>query len=194
MKLSICIPARDQVYTGFAKSLANFTSRLTQDNIDFTLHIVCGSVISQSRIDLANEALSNGCTHILWLDSDIHFPSNVFQKLISHKKDIVAAQYSTRYSPYQTVAFTNPDDISERLKARDGLHKVWAVGMGCMLTSAEVYNQLPKPWFTHEYNKNLDKFSGEDIYFCNQAMHHGIEVYIDTDIKLAHYGTKAILL
>jgi hypothetical protein len=194
MQLSICIPARDTVHTGFAKSLVNLTNKLTANNVNFNLHIICGSVISQSRIDLANEALDSGCTHILWLDSDIHFSSNIFDKLILHNKDIVAATYSTRYSPNVSVAFVDPDNIDLRLNATTGLHKVWAVGMGCMLTSASVYDELPKPWFAHEYNKNLDNFSGEDIYFCNQAMHHGIDVYVDADIKLAHYGTKAILL
>ena len=194
MQLSICIPARDTVHTGFAKSLVNLTNKLTANNVNFNLHIICGSVISQSRIDLANEALDSGCTHILWLDSDIHFSSNIFDKLILHNKDIVAATYSTRYSPNVSVAFVDPDNIDLRLNATTGLHKIWAVGMGCMLTSASVYDELPKPWFAHEYNKNLDNFSGEDIYFCNQAMHHGIDVYVDADIKLAHYGTKAILL
>jgi hypothetical protein len=124
----------------------------------------------------------------------MHFPPSVFETLLSHNKDIVAGQYSTRYSPYQTVAFTDPDDIQKRLNENNGLHQVWAVGMGCMLVNADVYNNLPKPWFDHEYNKRLDTFSGEDIYFCNQAMHHGYEVWIDASVKLAHYGTKANIL
>ena len=66
--------------------------------------------------------------------------------------------------------------------------------MGCMLIDKNVFNTLPKPWFNHEYNKIDDTFSGEDIYFCNQAMHHGVDVWIDADIKLAHIGTKAYTL
>ena len=194
MKLGICIPARDQVHTGFARSLCYLTNRLTANSIDFELHIVCSSVIAESRTALAKEALEKNASHLLWLDSDMHFPPSVFETLLSHNKDIVAGQYSTRYSPYQTVAFTDPDDIQKRLNENNGLHQVWAVGMGCMLVNADVYNNLPKPWFDHEYNKQLDTFSGEDIYFCNQAMHHGYEVWIDAGIKLAHYGTKANIL
>ena len=194
MKLGICIPARDQVHTGFARSLCHLTNRLTANSIDFELHIVCGSVIAESRTVLAKEALENNASHLLWLDSDMHFPPSVFETLLSHNKDIVAGQYSTRYSPYQTVAFTDPNNIQKRLNENNGLHRVWAVGMGCMLVNADVYNNLPKPWFDHEYNKQLDTFSGEDIYFCNQAMHHGYEVWIDAGIKLAHYGTKANIL
>lgn len=194
MQIGICVPARDQVHTAFAKSLAHFTSRLTKKQIDFELHIVSGSVITESRTRLVNEALDHGATHILWLDSDIHFPANIVDCFLKHDKDIIAANYSTRYAPYQSVAFVDPNNIDKRLKSTNGLHKVWAVGMGCMLVKSHVFKELPKPWFDHEYNKDLDTFSGEDIYFCNQAMHHGFDVWIDANIKLAHIGIKANIL
>lgn len=194
MQLGICVPARDQVHTGFARSLCYLTNKLTEDQIDFNLHIVCGSVIAESRTRLANEALEYGATHLLWLDSDMHFPPTVFDQLSKHNLDIVAGNYSTRYAPYQSVAFTDPKNIEKRLEAKSGLHRVWAVGMGCMLVKANVYRALPKPWYSHEYNLDLDNFGGEDIYFCNQARYHGIEIYVDADIKLAHFGTQANIL
>lgn len=194
MQLGICVPARDQVHTGFARSLCYLTNKLTEDQIDFNLHIVCGSVIAESRTRLANEALEYGATHLLWLDSDMHFSPTVFDQLSKHNLDIVAGNYSTRYAPYQSVAFTDPKNIEKRLEAKSGLHRVWAVGMGCMLVKADVYRALPKPWYSHEYNLDLDNFGGEDIYFCNQARHHGIEIYVDADIKLAHFGIQANIL
>jgi hypothetical protein len=194
MHIGICIPAHDTLHTNFAVSLANLTSRLTRDNIDYGLHVVCGSVIAESRTRLANEALDASSTHLLWLDSDMHFPANIIDRFLKHDRGIVAANYSTRYPPCRSVAFLDPKNVDLRLESRTGLHPVWAVGMGCMLVKRSVFEQLPKPWFAHEYNKNLDTYGGEDIYFCNQAMHHGIEVYVDTDIQLVHFGIKANLL
>jgi hypothetical protein len=194
MKLSICVPCRDQVHTLFTQSLVNLTNRLTRKQIEFELHLFAGSVICESRTRLVEEALSVNSDKILFLDSDIQFPSNMIDKLYSHNKDIVAANYSTRYPIYQSVAFTDPENITARLDATQGLHKIWAVGMGCMLIDIDVFHTLPKPWFVHEYNKIDDTFSGEDIYFCNQAMHHGIDVWVDSDIKLGHIGTKAYTL
>lgn len=194
MQIGICIPARDTLHTNFAIALANLTSKLTKDNIDYQLHVFCGSVIAESRIRLANEALEYGATHLLWLDSDIHFPANVVNKFLKHDKDIVAANYSTRYHPYRSVAFVDPDNVEQRLETRFGLHKIWAIGMGCMMVKRRVFEQLPKPWFSHEYNPLLDNFGGEDIYFCNQAHHHGFDVWVDAEIQLAHLGTKAHLL
>ena len=194
MQLGICIPAHDTLHTTFAIALANLTSKLTRDDINYQLHVVCGSVVAESRTQLANEALEHGATHLLWLDSDIHFPANIVSKFLKHDRDIVAANYSTRYAPYRSVAFVNPDDTEQRLETRFGLHKVWAVGMGCMMIKRQVFEQLPKPWFNHAYNKDLDTFSGEDIYFCNQANEHGFDIWIDAEIQLAHLGIKANLL
>tara|TARA_B100001287_G_scaffold275862_1_gene284774 strand:+ start:4142 stop:4723 length:582 start_codon:yes stop_codon:yes gene_type:complete len=193
MQLSICVPAREKVHTIFMKSLVDLTNRLTNLGIEWNLHIVSSSVICESRTQLANQALESGATHLLWLDSDMYIPSNVIH-LFSHDKDIVAGAYSTKHSPFQSVAFTDPTDMSKRLTAQTGLHKIWAVGMGCMLVRKEVFESLPKPWFAHEYNKILDTHSGEDIYFCNQAMHHGFDTYIDTDLRLAHIGLKTNIL
>lgn len=194
MQLGICIPAHDTLHTQFAISLAKLTSRLTQDNIDYQLHVVCGSVIAESRTRLANEAMENGATHLLWLDSDMYFPANIVDRFLKHDLDIIAANYSTRYQPYCSVAFTDPLDANKRLETKFGLHKIWAVGMGCMMVKRSVFETLPKPWFSHEYNKTLDTYGGEDIYFCNQAMHHGFDIYVDAEIQLAHLGIKANIL
>jgi len=194
MKISICVPCRDQVHTLFTRSLVNLTNRLTRKQIDFQLHLFAGSVICESRTRLVEEALSVGSDKILFLDSDMQFSADILDKLYSHNKDIVAGQYSTRYAPYQTVAFMDPNNIDVRLDISKGLHKVWAVGMGCMLIDIDVFHTLPKPWFAHEYNKINDTFSGEDIYFCNQAMHHGVDVWVDADVQLAHIGTKGYTL
>jgi hypothetical protein len=190
MKLAICVPARDQVHTGFARSLCYLTNRLVEKQINFELHIVCGSVITESRTRLVNLALEQKATDLLWLDSDMHFPPGLFDQLYKHDKKIVAVNYSTRYAPYKSVAFLDNNNIDSRLTEKSGLHRVWAVGMGCMLVKAEVFKELPRPWFYHEYNKKDDNFSGEDIYFCNQAMHHGIDVFVDADIKVAHFGLQ----
>jgi hypothetical protein len=194
MLLGICIPAHDTLHTNFAVSLANLTSRLTRDNIDYQIHVFCGSVIAESRTRLANEALEYGATHLLWLDSDIHFPANVVNKFLQHDKDIIAANYSTRYHPYRSVAFVDKNNVEKRLETKVGLHHIWAIGMGCMMVKRTVFEQLPKPWFAHEYNQDADSFSGEDIYFCNQANEHGFKIYVDAEIELAHIGIKANLL
>jgi hypothetical protein len=195
-KLAICIPARNTVHTGFALSLSKLTSHLTSLGVEHVVLFNLGSVIAQQRNTLVQEALDAKATHILWLDSDMHVPSGTAIKLLEHKKHIVAAAYSTRVPPYKSVGFNNADDIEDRFSATHGLHKVYAVGMGCMLVDTKVYSYIGKPWHHYHYNKDTDNLSGEDIYFCDAAGNAGFDVYIDAELshEVAHYGTKSFRL
>lgn len=194
MKLAICIPSRDNVPIGFARSLANLTATLERNNITYDLKIMLGSVLPDLRMNLAYSSLKSD--YILWLDSDMHFPSYTFEKLKSHNKDIVAATYSTRYKPQRSVAFIDQDNIDLRLDQPTGLHEVFAVGMGCMLIKTEILKTMPEPWFKFEWDPITKTYSGEDIFFCRTATEHGYKIFVDADLsnELAHYGTKAYLL
>lgn len=196
MSVAICTPTRDLVYAGYAKSLANLTAKLASQQTKFEVMISMGSVIPQLRTNLVNIALEKNFEWLLWLDSDMHFPDYLFEKLVAHGKDIVAASYSTRVKPLRSVAFTNENNYDERLTERRGLHPVFAVGMGCMLTRRTVFEELPRPWFQHEWDQQSQSLMGEDIYFCKYANNNGIEVYVDADLgkDIGHYGTKVFLL
>jgi hypothetical protein len=196
MKIAICVPARDTVHAGFARSLANLTASLATAKIDFELLINLGSVIAQQRNTLAEQALAVNATHILWLDSDMHVPTTTVARLLAHKKPIVAATYSTRVKPQRSVAFVDQYNLDQRLEHASGIHRVFAVGMGCMLVNSEVYRTLDKPWFHYHWNEDTEDLSGEDIYFCKQASDNGYEIFVDCNLsqELAHFGSKAYLI
>ena len=196
MKIAICVATRDTVHVGFAKCLANLTASLARDNIDYELIINLGSVIPQQRNTLVDVALEKDATHLLWLDSDMHFPDSVVKDFLKHNLDIVAATYSTRVKPQRSVAFLDKNNLDLRLKNDTGLNKVFAVGMGCMLVTRRVFENIPKPWFQYVWNEDTQDLSGEDIYFCSQENDTGFEIYIDSDVSrsVAHYGVKAYLI
>lgn len=154
-----------------------------------------GSLISKQRQDLTQSAISSGATHILWLDSDMSFPPDIAERLLTHDIDIVAANYSTRTLPrkgvaYKTVGEWNswikPQEINPRLQVVEG------VGMGCMLIKTTVFSNLPKPWFEVSWVSDWNEYIGEDFYFCLLAKQHGFTVVIDTDLNklIRHIGTS----
>lgn len=196
MFIAICTPSRDQVSTGYAISLANLSAKLTKRNYNFEFIFCLGSVISQLRHELVTIALKKEVEWIMWIDSDMHFPNNIVERLLSHNKPIVAATYSTRYKPLRNVAFIDSDNYDLRLDKTSGIHKVWAVGMGCMLTHISVFKSIPKPWFNHQWDSKTNSFIGEDIYFCNLAQNNGFDIYVDVDLsqEIGHYGNKLFLL
>jgi choline kinase len=193
--LAICVPVRDTVHSAFAFCLAQLASNLTHNNIRYQLFFEVGSLIADQRYRLVNTALERTATEILWLDSDMIFPADVYQKLSKWNHDVVACMYSTRTKPYRSTAFLS-DNMQDTLTARSGIHSVYAVGMGCMLTKTQVFKIVPQPWFNTRWDYQNNSFSGEDIYFCDQLQNYNYQVFVDCDLsnQCSHIGTTNIKL
>lgn len=156
-----------------------------------------GTILSNMRNNLAREALKFGATHILWLDSDMVFPADALLRLLSHKKPIVAANYSTRRYPCEPVA-KNLDKkhwiYTDHMST--GLEAAIACGMGLMLTETSVFTALPEPWFDLgpvdvETTTKKNGAIGEDFWFCYYAYAElGIHPWIDHDLSkmVGHVG------
>jgi hypothetical protein len=198
-KIAICIPARDQVQTIFAYHLIRLVQRCNKIGLANEVFIQTGSLISKQRQELSQVAIQAGCTHILWLDSDMSFPPDIAENLLKHEVDIVAANYSTRSSPRKGVAYKKigkwetwlkPNEISPRLQEVEG------VGMGCMMVNTKVFSKLPKPWFEVSWVPEWNEFIGEDFYFCSLVKEYDFKVYIDTHLNknLKHIGITEFTL
>lgn len=48
-----------------------------------------GTIIQNQRADLCLDAMREGCTHILFIDSDMTFPQDLVGRLLAHDKEIV---------------------------------------------------------------------------------------------------------
>ena len=192
MNIAICIPARDEVATGFAHDLAIMSARFygnAPPGTSFNIHTVSGTLIADQRQKLVKMAL--GSDYILFLDSDMRFPSYLLERLLKHDKDIIACNYPTRRLPVKTVAFSDFSTLECVYSiGKTGLEEVDAVGMGAMLIKTEVFKKLPLPWFNVSYLPSVNMFIGEDIYFCKLAQAHGFKVYIDHDLSkdVRHIG------
>jgi hypothetical protein len=154
-----------------------------------------GSLIPKQRQNLAEAAINSGATHIMWFDSDMMFPTNVIETLLSHKTDIVACNYSTRNHPFKGVAYTSIGDWNSWLGYNingERLVDVEGVGMGCMLVKSNVYLNLNRPWFEISWNEQLNDHIGEDFYFCTKAREAGYSIKIDTHLsrEIRHLGTS----
>lgn len=191
-QLSICVPCREQVYPEFAYSLAELTAYLKQSGISYVLHMTKGSCLPQQRYNLVREAQDVRSSQILWLDSDMTFPRDIFQRLNEHDLDIVACTYSTKDEMRGSVAFKKDGDTVKRLVYQDqAIEPIDAIGMGVMLTRTEIFDILPQPWFQFYWDHEYKYFNGEDVYFCEQATDHGYEIYVDLDTsrQIGHCGT-----
>lgn len=192
--IAICVPARDEVSTGFAHDLAIMSARFygnAPSGTLFNVNFVAGTLIADQRQKLVMMAIKQGADYILFLDSDMRFPSYLLERMLAHDQDIVACNYATRRLPVKTVAFS---DFAE-LKCiysldKNGLEEVDAIGMGAMLIKTEIFKKLPLPWFSISYLPSGNMYIGEDIYFCKLAQANGMKVYVDHDLSkdVRHIG------
>jgi len=192
-KVSICVPCRDTVHAAFAFDLAKLVQHCQMLGTEVLPHFSIGTLIVNQRDSLADMALEADSTHILWLDSDMMFPVDTVQRLLSHEVPIVAGNYVTRQYPHKTVAYTQLHDWRSYVvnTGKRDLIKVAAVGMGCMLVSTDVIRAMAKPRFQTTYIPETNDHMGEDFYFCQEAQKLGYDVLIDDrlSVELQHLGT-----
>lgn len=190
-EVAICIPAGDHCATMFAYDLARLVGYTVAkgEDVGVKIFVLKTAYLPSSRLQLARAAVETGCTHLLWLDSDMRFPKDALLRLLAHEKPIVAAGYSTRRMPLRPTA---EDEQGPHYTANSatGLEPVQYVGMGCMLTSADVFRALEQPWFAVPYSRPSGDFVGEDVFFCDRARQAGFEILLDAQLtnEVKHLG------
>lgn len=152
-----------------------------------------GSLIYNSRNYLATAAVKMEADYILWLDSDMVFPSDTLERLWKDrdKGDIVTGIYYRRVEPYKPVLYSRLDiddngcqwENCEGIK--DEIFEVEGCGFGCVLTPTNVFIDV--------MNRFGNMFSpingvGEDLSFCWRAKQCGYNIVADPGIPLGHVG------
>ena len=171
-KLAILVPTRDTVHSQFAYCLAQLIKTTSEAGIDTYLFFDSSTILLNQREKLIENAKDIKCDYVLWLDSDMMFPSTTALRLLAHNKDIVACNYMKRSKPLKTVAYTDLRNWDSwlPLEPKDDLIKVEGVGMGCMLMKTEIFNSLQKPYFEFTYKGDTQDWYGEDFMLLTKLL------------------------
>jgi len=189
MKLMVAVPTLDYIHYEFAKCLTNLTRKLERDGIDFTVYWNGGTLVYKSRETLASEAVSQGYTHVLWLDADMVFDDDLFDRLYRHGRHIVTGVYHGRRLPYGSCIFTT---LHPPMRVMQYPHELFAVegcGFGCVLTSTEC---LAKVYRKYKMAFQPSEDFGEDLSFCERALACGYQVFCDPEIMCGHIAQTVI--
>lgn len=189
-KILIAVPCMDSVAAQFAQALA-MLEKVGSCLVSF----VIGSLIYNSRNDLARQAMKMDCTHILWLDSDMVFPPETLKYLYDEMEntgaDFISGLYFRRCAPFSPVAFNSLEIKDNKATWEDytgellGLHEVGGVGFGCALMKTDMLLDMAATY--------VDFFGpianvGEDLAFCWRARQLGYKILLDCNLKLGHVG------
>ena len=194
MKTLIAIPCMDQVPALFAQSLTTM-HMIGECKIAFQI----GSLIYTSRDDLARYAMQEGFDYVMWLDSDMIFPTDFYERMLKtmtdNDLDILSGIYYKRKPPYSPVIFSRMRlngrtwDYSWVEDVPEDMFEIEACGFGCVLMKTEV---LLSVQLKHGYLFHPMQNGGEDVAFCWRARDCGYKIMCDPKIVCGHVGNVII--
>lgn len=198
MKTMIALPCMDTVHTAFMESLINL-----RHGGDIGYSISCSSLVYDARNLLAKRAIDKGYDRILWIDSDMVFSPDTYERLsadLDEGREFVTALAFSRKEPIGPVIYKETGYTKQGRELipfarkyldypRDSVFEVKATGMACCMMTTNLIKKIfaeygapfsPQPGF------------GEDLSFCIKCEQSGVPIWCDSSIKVGHIGNLVI--
>ena len=191
MKLLIGVPTLDFVHVEFLRSLTALLKRLRDDGVACDLEIVSGTLVYMARETIANKAINEEYSHVLWLDSDMVFAPDILDDLLFSSKSFVTGVYHARRKGYHSCIFESIEvgkvERCERYPAE--AFEIAGCGFGCVLVSTDVLRSVK---FGCGTCFTPMKDYGEDLAFCKRARDMGHSIWCEPSVVCGHIGHIAI--
>ncbi len=199
MRVAILLPHMGEVSTEFADRTygpLKFVPIAEFEKITFSCR---GLPVHVARNMLVETALGDEkVTHLFWVDSDIVFeqpqnPNEAILRLLMCDAPIASGIYRARQKAgFNWAMWTRSPNGDGFIPIQDWTGnwiQVDAIGFGCVLIRREVFEKLPKPYFTW-----TDPEPSEDFLWCEAAKKHGFEINVYTDVRCSHISGQLKVL
>ncbi len=144
--------------------------------------------VAAARNRITDKAIKEGCSHILFIDSDHLVPFDMLDKLLESKDSgMISGLIYRRSYPFTPVVFKK-DHLGRMQEAiinpGTKVLEVDACAMGCTLINLSFVKRLPKPYW-------IDDHFRSDIMMCDRIkILLGGKIYVDTRIIVRHLGDQ----
>lgn len=168
------------------------------------------SAIDVARSLMASAALEEGFEEIFWIDSDIAFSVESFERVRSHGVPIACGIYPKK-GQRELACHLAPGTKELKLGRHGGLVPIRYAATGFLYTHRAVYETIRDrlalplcntrfgagfhPYFLPMILEEPDPvrgthswYLGEDFAFCERARQAGFEILADTTVRLTHIG------
>lgn len=187
MKILIGVPCMETLPVEYVNSLL----RLKKPEGTEILHVPL-SLVYVARDMIIDYAINNNFTHVMFIDSDMVFQSDLLTSLLKHNKDIISALAFQRKPPYNPCLYKElkigeaGENIANPWKDYpNGLTEVGGCGMACCLIKVDVFKKIREKSQCFFPIRGM----GEDLAFCIRARQAGYKIFADTSLKVGHLGS-----
>ena len=190
MKTLVAVPCGDMCYTDFLRSLMGME---IVGDVQFTF--AQGSLVYDARNQLVNIAIDQGFDRVLWLDSDMTFPRDLFKKLsadMDEGRELVSGLCFTRKRPIHPACYeaiyldgNNVPHADAVKEWENDVFEIAGCGFAVVMCSVDLLRRM-----RDKYNLLFSPITGfgEDLSFCLRAADLGTKMYCDPTIKIGHVG------
>lgn len=186
-KLLIGVPTLDYMNVEFVRSLTALLMRLKDDGVDFDLDIESGTLVYIARERIANKAINEEYSHVLWLDADMVFGPDLLDDLMFSGKAFVSGVYHARRKGYASCIFKGIDvgEVERFKEYPKETFEIAGCGFGCVLIETEIIRAVKRAYGTcFTPIKNY----GEDLAFCKRCRDIGYSLWCEPSVVCGHIG------
>jgi hypothetical protein len=159
MKILIGSPTYDgSVRKEYMRAVMVLTDYFRQSGIEWELRLEAGTLLHVMRSVMASNAVATGCTHLLFIDTDMGFTVGAVRKLIAANRDVIGVAYPYRTVPLhenvaeagrplrQVVSEMVPYAVTlppgKEVTVRKGIVEVNSLGTGLLLISTQALKAM----------------------------------------------------
>lgn len=194
MKILCCCPC--------ATNMINVDTVDSIDSLGIDRLFITGSLVYDAREQYAKIAIEKGYEYILFVDSDMVFEKEDFDKLFEVDADVVSGIYFAKKGNHNPIIYKklwvdeldmvcHKEDFSEEeflnMIRKEAYSKIEGCGMGFCLIKTSVCEEMFKRFGS--CFMPLGNF-GEDLSFCWRAKQLGKSIYSINTTHIGHIGDK----
>ena len=194
-RILIAVPCHDMVHARFTRSLMELDKPA---GTGFAM--IQNTQVHNARNLIARQAVEAGFDYVLWLDSDMIFPSYTLKRLLEDMdgRDYVTALCFSRNENSIPCIYSAVNWSVDRAEVktsadvfidypRESLFEIAGSGFACVMTSTVLLCDMVERSGAPFYPL---MGMGEDLTFCFRAKQAGYKLYCDSRIKIGHIGEK----
>ena len=167
-------PCHSEVSLHYVQALLKFSQMCYAKKIHFEVQIMKSSLVTQGRNLCVSGFLQSKCSHLLFIDSDIHFNASTILKMINANKDVISVPYPLKifmwekaFDDIKNGKIKSPEQLSQSMnsypmkvfddkdiKLNNGVIEVTHSPTGCMLIKREVFERMIKAYPNREISQH----------------------------------------
>jgi len=193
---------------GYVQSLAETLHGCAQRNLTVKFMNGQSSLVHHAReltasggstkeLDSAQTAPGKDLTYdtIVWIDSDISWTVEDFFRLVDSPYAVTTGAYLLNDGSTTVHAWNFPGSIpAHAMLSMKEPTKIQSCGFGFIAMKQGVFEAMPRPWFSHEFQKvgvdskggDVIDCLGEDISWCVKANRAKIDIWFDPRVLVTH--------